>query len=76
MDLGAHISLFKKVIGTNGEIAEVDSINLFGFTPKDSFFEWGENFVQDYPNCTFGKLEEQLCKQFKIVKNDEEVHMQ
>jgi hypothetical protein len=45
MDLGAHIIVFKKAIRTNGEIAEVDSINLFGFTLKDSIFEWGENFV-------------------------------
>ncbi len=76
MDLGAHIRVFKKAIRTNGEIVEVDSINLFDFTLRDSIFEWGEIFVQDDPNCTFEKLEQQFCKRFRIVKNDEEIHMQ
>jgi hypothetical protein len=43
---------------------------------KDNIFEWGENFVQDHPNCTFEELGQAFCKQFKIVKNDEEVYMQ
>ncbi len=43
---------------------------------EDNIFEWGENFVQDHPNCTFEELEQAFCKQFKIVKNDEEVYMQ
>jgi hypothetical protein len=30
-----HIKIFKKAIKTNGEIVEVDIINLFGFTFKD-----------------------------------------
>jgi hypothetical protein len=28
----AHIKVFKKAIQTNGEIMEVDIINMFGFT--------------------------------------------
>jgi hypothetical protein len=56
-DLSAHIKIFKKATKANGEIVEVDIINLFGFTLKDNIFEWGENFIQDYPNCTFEKLE-------------------
>ncbi len=34
-----HIKIFKKAIKTNGEIVEVDIINLFGFTFKDNIFE-------------------------------------
>jgi hypothetical protein len=56
--LDAHIKVFKKAIKDNGKIVEVDIINLFDFTFKDSIFEWGENFIQDHPNCTFEKLEQ------------------
>ncbi len=72
----AHIRVFKKAIKINGEIVEFDIINLFSFTPRVRIFEWGENYVQDYPNCTFEKLEQAFCKRFRIMKNDEEVYMQ
>ncbi len=76
IDLDVHIRVFKKAIKVNGETVESDIINLFSFTPHDSIFEWGENYVQDHPNCTFEKLEQAFCKRFKIMKNDEEVYMQ
>jgi hypothetical protein len=53
----AHIRVFKKAIKANGEIVEVDIINMSGFTLKDSISEWGKNYVQDHPNCTFEALE-------------------
>jgi hypothetical protein len=56
-NLDAHIRVFKKAIKANGEIMEVDIINLFGFILKDNIFEWDENYVQDHPNCTFEELE-------------------
>jgi hypothetical protein len=34
----AHIIMFKKAIKVNCEIVEVDIINLFAFTLKDSIF--------------------------------------
>ncbi len=68
--------MFKKAIKANGETVEANIINLFGFTLKDSIFEWGENYVQDHPNCTFEELEQTSCKEFKTMKNDEEVYMQ
>jgi hypothetical protein len=47
---------------------QLDIINLFGFTfkygIKDNILEWKENFVQDHPNCMFGKLEQAFCKWF------------
>jgi hypothetical protein len=55
---------------------EATIINLFGFTLHDNIFEWGENFVQDHPNCIFEKLEQAFCKHFQIMKNDKEVYMQ
>ncbi len=54
---------------------DVDIINMFGFTLRDNIFEWGENYVQDQPNCTFEGLEQAFCKQFRIIKNDEELYM-
>jgi hypothetical protein len=72
----AHIRVFKKAIKANGETVEANIINLFGFTLKDNIFEWGENYVQNHPNYTFEELEQTFCKQFRTVKNDEEVYMQ
>jgi hypothetical protein len=54
---------------------EVDIINLFGFTLQNNILEWGENFIQDHPNCTFGELEQAFYKHFQTMNNDEEVYM-
>jgi hypothetical protein len=49
---------------------------LSSFTLRDSIFEWGENYVQDNPNYIFEELEQTFCKQFKTVKNNEDIYMQ
>jgi len=72
----ACIRVFKKAIKTNGEIMEVNIINVFGFTLRDNIFKWDENYVQGHPNCKFKELEQTFYKCFKIVKNDEKVYMQ
>jgi hypothetical protein len=71
----AHIKVFKKAIKANGETMEVEIINLFGFTLQDNISKWGENFVQDHPNCTFDELEQAFCKRFRTMKNDEKVYV-
>jgi hypothetical protein len=38
------------------KIIETNNINLLGFTFKDNIFEWGENYVENHPNCNFEKL--------------------
>ncbi len=53
IDPNVHNKVFKMAIKTNGEMVEVVIINLFGFTFIDTIFEWGENFVQNHPNCIF-----------------------
>jgi hypothetical protein len=58
----AHIRVFKKAIKANGEIVEANIINLFGFTLRDNISKWGENYVQDHPNCTFEEMEQAFCK--------------
>jgi len=75
IDPDVHIRVFKKIIRGNGETMEADIINLFGFTLQDNISEWGENFVQDHPNCTFEELEQWFCNCFQNVKNEEEVYM-
>jgi hypothetical protein len=65
--LDAHIRTFKKAVKVNGEIVEANINNLFGLTFKDNISEWGENFVQNHPNCTFEKLEQVFCKCFKTI---------
>jgi hypothetical protein len=62
IDSDVHIRVFKKGIETNGEMGEADIINLFGFTLRDNIFEWGKNYLQNHPNCTFKKLEQTFCK--------------
>jgi len=62
INLDAHIRVFKKAIKANGEIMEVDIINLFGFILRGNISEWGENYVQDHPNCTFKELEQTFHK--------------
>ncbi len=52
-----HNKMFKKPIKANGETMEADIINLFDFTLQDSILEWGENYFQNHPNCTFEELE-------------------
>jgi hypothetical protein len=72
----AHIRMFKKAIKANGEIVEVNIINMFGFTLKNNIIEWGEIFVQNHPIFIFEELEQTFYKQFKTMKNHEEVYMQ
>jgi hypothetical protein len=76
IDHDAHNRVFKKASKANGKTMElVDIINLLGFTLLNNILEWGENFVQDYPNSTFEELEQTFCKCFVNVKNDEEIYM-
>ncbi len=56
-----HNKAFKKAIKTNGETMEINIIKLFSFIVKDNISEWGQNFIQDHPNCTFEKLEQAFC---------------
>ncbi len=62
IDLDAHVRVFKKAIKANGKTVEANIMNMFGFTFKDSIFEWGENYAQDNPNYTFEELEQAFCK--------------
>ncbi len=60
-----HIRIFK-VIKANGDTMEADIINAFGFTLRDNISEWGENYVQNHPNCTFEDWSKHFANDLKL----------
>jgi hypothetical protein len=74
-DLDAHFEVFKIAIITNGEINDVEIVNLFTYILKNIMFDWCNYYLGDYPNCTFAKLLLFFCKVQK-VQNDEQVYLE
>jgi hypothetical protein len=70
-----HVRIFKATIITNGETKDVKIINLFSFTLKDIVFDWCNNYMGDYLDCIFAKLQLVFCKKFKTLQNDEQVYL-
>lgn len=58
IDLDVHIKVFKKANQTNGEIMEVDIINLFGFILRNNIFEWGWKFCSNSSEIHVWKIGE------------------
>ncbi len=52
----AHAIVLKVTIKTNGETKDAEIVNLFSFTLRDIVSDWCNNYMGDYPNCTFAKL--------------------
>ncbi len=48
----------------NNEIDDAKIVNLFSFTFKDIMFDWCNNYIRDYPNCTFVELQLTFCKRY------------
>jgi len=51
-----HVKVFKATITTNSEINDVEIINMFSVTFRDIVYDWCNNYMGDYPGCTFVKL--------------------
>ncbi len=51
-----YVRVFKVVIRTNGEIEDVEIVDLFSFTFKDTMSDWCNNYMGNYSNRTFTKL--------------------
>ncbi len=75
-DPNVHVRVFKVTIRPNGEIEDAKIVNMFSFTLKDIMSNYCNNYMGDYPNCTFAKLQLTLCKQFITFQNDEQVYLQ
>jgi hypothetical protein len=50
-------------------------MNSFCFTLRDAILEWGENFMQFHPSCSFMELEVTFCKHYHTIQNDEQIDM-
>ncbi len=55
-DLDVHVRIFKATIRTNSETDDVKIVNMFNFTFKDIVSNWCNNYLGDYPYCTFIEL--------------------
>jgi hypothetical protein len=51
-----HVRVFKVTIRANGEIEDAKIVNMFSFTLKEIMSNYCNNYMGDYPNCTFAKL--------------------
>ncbi len=71
----AHIRIFKVVIKANSETNDAKIINLFSFSLRDIVSDWCHNYLGDYPNCIFAKLQLAFCKRYRKVQNDEQVYL-
>ncbi len=63
--------MFQKAIQANGEKWDADIVNLFHLTLRYANANWGKNFMQSHPGCTFLELETTFCKRYCTVQNDE-----
>jgi hypothetical protein len=50
-NLDAHIKVFKKAIQINGEVVEVNIINMFGFTFSHGIFQLSRAPLVDFSIC-------------------------
>jgi hypothetical protein len=66
-DLDAHVRVFKPAIKANGETKYAKIVNLFSFTLRDIVFDWCNNYMGDYLDCTFAELQLAFCTWFRII---------
>ncbi len=60
-------------IKANGGTKDEKIVNMFNFTFRDIVYNWCYNYMGDYPNCIFAKLQLVFLKWFKII--DEQVYL-
>jgi hypothetical protein len=66
-DLDVHVKVFKVAIKANNETYDVEIVNMFSFTFRDIMFDWCNNYMGDYPDCTFVELQLVFYKRFKMM---------
>ncbi len=74
-DPNVHVKVFKVAIKANGETKYAKIVNMFTFTLRDIVSNWCNNYMGDYPNCTFVELQLAFCKRFKTIQNDEQMYL-
>jgi hypothetical protein len=58
----AHVRVFKVTIRAYSEIDYVRIVNMFIFTFNNIMSNWHNNYMGDYLDCTFAKLQLVFCK--------------
>jgi hypothetical protein len=69
-DPNVHVKVFKVAIKANNETNDAEIINLFNITFKDIVCCRCNNYVGDYPDCTFVELQLAFVndtKKFKMM---------
>jgi hypothetical protein len=51
-DPNVRVRVFKATIRANGETKDAKIVDLFSFTFKNIMFNWCNNYVGDYLDCT------------------------
>ncbi len=67
--------MFWKAIQANGEKQDIDIVNMFCLTLRNTILKWGENLMQFHQGYIFLELEVTFCKCYCIVQNNEQVYM-
>ncbi len=75
-NLDVHVKIFKIAIRANSEIDYAKIVNVFNFTFKNIVSNWCNNYMGDYPNYNFAKLQLVFNKKYRKVQSDEQVYLQ
>jgi len=75
-NLDVHVKIFKIAIRANSEIDYAKIVNVFNFTFKNIVSNWCNNYMGDYPNYNFAKLQLVFNKKYKKFQSDEQVYLQ
>jgi hypothetical protein len=62
-----HVRVFKQAIKVNGVTQEGTKITYFQWTLWDTTLAWGDNFVDNHLDCTFGKFAQSFCRSYRKV---------
>ncbi len=74
-DPDAHVRVFKITIKTNSETHDAKFVNLFCFTFRNIVSNWCNNYMGNYLDCIFTKLQLDFCKTYRKVQNDEQIYL-
>jgi hypothetical protein len=55
-DPNVHVIIFKAAIRVNGETKDAKIVDLFSFTFTNTVYDWCNNYMGDYLNCTYAEL--------------------
>ncbi len=63
--------MFWKEFQANGEKQDIEIVNLFCFTLRDTILKWGKKIMQSHRSYIFLELEVTFYKCYCIIQNNE-----